>query len=340
MFNLENNIRKNIKALKPYSSARDEFSGKKGVFLDANESPFGTYNRYPDPYQKELKQVVSKLKNIDTNCIFLGNGSDEAIDLLFRIFCEPKTNSVLTFTPTYGMYQVVAEINDVKLWTLPLNASFQINVKETLSFIEVKKPKIIFICSPNNPTGNLIHKKDIEIILKKTKGIVVIDEAYIDFSLEESWVTQIKKYPNLVVLQTFSKAWGLAGLRLGVAIANQNIIHYLNKVKPPYNISEINQKKALEVLCKNKVYEKHLQILKEEKQKMIKQLSKIKKIKKIYPSDANFLLIKVTDANAIYQQLISKNIIVRNRNKEIKNGLRITIGLPEENELLLNELKK
>lgn len=340
MFDINQIIRKNIKKLTPYSSARDEFSGKEGVFLDANENPFGEYNRYPDPYQKELKKVLSTLKNVKIEHLFLGNGSDEAIDLLFRIFCKPSKDKVLTFTPTYGMYQVAAEINDVELITVPLNNSFQIDIKKALSVIQDKSVKMIFICSPNNPTGNSLHKKDIEILLKKFNGIVVIDEAYIDFSSEKSWSFQIENYPNLVVLQTLSKAWGLAGLRLGIAIANNLIIQYLKKVKPPYNISSINQKIALKVLNQKEVFDKNLKILQKEKQKMVEQLSNLLKIKKIYPSDANFLLVEVDNADKLYRYLINKNVIIRNRNSVIKNCLRISIGTPEENKLLIDELIK
>lgn len=340
MFDIDQVIRKNIKTLTPYSSARDEFSGKEGVFLDANENPFGEYNRYPDPYQKELKKALSTIKKIKTEHLFLGNGSDEAIDLLFRVFCEPSKDKVLTFTPTYGMYQVAAEINDVELITVPLNNSFQIDIKKALSVIQDKNVKIIFICSPNNPTGNSLDKKDIETLLKKFNGIVVIDEAYIDFSPKKSWSLQIENYPNLVVLQTLSKAWGLAGLRLGIAIANKPIIQYLNKVKPPYNISSVNQKTALKVINQKQVFYKNLKILQSEKQKMIERLSNLSKIKKVHPSDANFLLVEVDDADELYRYLISKNVIVRNRNSVIKNCLRISIGTPKENELLIDELIK
>lgn len=340
MFDIDQVIRKNIKTLTPYSSARDEFSGKEGVFLDANENPFGKYNRYPDPYQKELKKALSTIKKIKTEHLFLGNGSDEAIDLLFRVFCEPSKDKVLTFTPTYGMYQVAAEINDVELITVPLNNSFQIDIKKALSVIQDKNVKIIFICSPNNPTGNSLDKKDIETLLKKFNGIVVIDEAYIDFSPKKSWSLQIENYPNLVVLQTLSKAWGLAGLRLGIAIANKPIIQYLNKVKPPYNISSVNQKTALKVINQKQVFYKNLKILQSEKQKMIERLSNLSKIKKVHPSDANFLLVEVDDADELYRYLISKNVIIRNRNSVIKNCLRISIGTPKENELLIDELIK
>lgn len=340
MFDINLLVRKNIKKLTPYSSARDEFSGKKGVFLDANENPFGMYNRYPDPYQKKLKKVISSLKNVDEKHLFLGNGSDEAIDLLFRIFCTPNKDKALTFTPTYGMYQVAAEINDVELLTLPLNNSFQIDVEKVLPIIKNENLKIIFICSPNNPTGNSLNKNTIELLLQKFKGIVVIDEAYIDFSPEESWSSKIEEYPNMVVLQTLSKAWGLASLRLGIAIANKSVIKYLNRVKPPYNISHINQKTALKILKQKKIFTQNIQLLQEEKQKMIAQLSELSNIREIYPSNANFLLIKVNDANTLYKYLISKNIIIRNRNSVIKNCLRISIGTPIENELLIQELKR
>lgn len=340
MFDINNIVRENIKHLKPYSSARDEFSGETGVFLDANENPFGLHNRYPDPHQKALKQEISALKNIKTSNLFLGNGSDEIIDLLFRVFCVQGKDKVLSFTPTYGMYKVVADINDIEFIEIPLNNLFQINIKRTIETIQNENVKIIFICSPNNPTGTLFNKHDIEFLIKNFDGIIVIDEAYIDFSSEESWSLYIDDYPNLVVLQTLSKAWGMAGLRLGIAITNDLIIRYLNKVKLPYNISSINQTAALDIIRQKNIFAQNINILKKEKQKTKEELSKLPVIKQIFPSEANFLLIEVDNANKLYEYLINKKIIVRNRHSVIKNCLRISIGTPEENKLLINELRK
>jgi len=247
--NIQSLVRKNILNLKPYSSARDEFSGAEGTFLDANENPFVTLNRYPDPYQKQLKSEISKLKNINVENIFLGNGSDEVIDLLFRIFTNPGKDEALTFTPTYGMYEVAANINDAELLQIPLDDDFQISVDEKLkNTLQNENLKLVFICSPNNPTGNLIQKNAVDFILENFGGIVIIDEAYIDFAIQESWISQLEKYPNLVVMQTFSKYWGLAGLRVGMAFSNPEIIQLLNKVKPPYNISILNQEAVLKTL--------------------------------------------------------------------------------------------
>jgi len=340
MFDLTKIVRDNIKALTPYSSARDEFKGKEGVFLDANENPFGKYNRYPDPYQRELKRVISGLKKVEEENIFLGNGSDEIIDLLFTVFCNPGKDVALTLSPTYGMYEVSAGINDVELVSIPLKYNFQMDLKKVKSALGNTRLKLIFICSPNNPTGNSMDESNIDFILNNFNGIVVIDEAYIDFSPQRSWSALIRKYPNLVVMQTLSKAWGLAGARLGMAFANCEIIAYLNKVKPPYNVSALNQEIAVECIQHKEDIEDKVKLILTERTKIEKQLAEINLVEKIYHSDANFLLVKVTDADKIYDELIEKNLVVRNRNNVIVNCLRITIGTPEENERLISELNK
>lgn len=339
MIDIEKQIRPNIKNLKPYSSARNEFIGNNGVFLDANENPFGEYNRYPDPYHNTLKQAISKLKNIAADTIFLGNGSDEAIDLLFRIFCDPKQDKALQFSPTYGMYEVLAAINDIELIDIDLTDDFQINIEKVKPFLKDESIKLIFICTPNNPTGNSISKNDIDCILKNFNGVVVIDEAYIDFSTARSFIEEIENYNNLIVLQTFSKAWGLAGARVGMAFSNATIIHYFNKIKSPYNISQLNQNAVLDKLNQYELFQKEKDEIIEERKKMAMALLAISFVKKVYPSEANFLLIEVTDANSIYQQLITAKVIVRNRTSVIKNCIRITIGTKEENQQLLTALK-
>ena len=338
-FDINKFARKNILALKPYSSARDEFSGSEGVFLDANENPFGTLNRYPDPHQKALKAAVSQIKNVSVENVFLGNGSDEVIDLAFRIFCEPKKDKVLTFSPTYGMYEVSANINDVELINLDLNDNFQIDLETLKPYFEDDNLKIIFICSPNNPTGNSI--KNIKYILENFNGIVFIDEAYIDFSPEESFRNQIKNYPNIIVSQTFSKAWGMASVRVGIAYASKEIIKFYNKVKPPYNISQLNQDAILNTLNDEKINQvsENIKIILEEKKSLIQNLKKLNLVKTIFPSDANFILIEVDNADSVYQELVNQNVIIRNRNSVIKNCLRITVGSPDENKKLIETLQ-
>ncbi len=337
--NIKNLVRKNILDLKPYSSARDEFEGENGIFLDANENPFGELNRYPDPYQRKIKQKLSEINQISSEKIFLGNGSDEVIDLAFRIFCEPKKNKVLTFSPTYGMYEVSANINDVELINLDLTEDFQINLENLKPYFNDENLKIIFICSPNNPTGNSI--KNIKYILENFNGIVFIDEAYIDFSPEESFRNQIKNYPNLIVSQTFSKAWGMASVRIGIAYASKEIIKFYNKVKSPYNISQLNQDAILNTLNDEKINQvsENIKIILEEKKSLIQNLEKLDLVKKIFPSDANFILIAVDNADSVYQELVKKKVIIRNRNSVIKNCLRITVGSPEENQKLIENLQ-
>jgi histidinol-phosphate aminotransferase len=344
--NLQNLIRENIKRLTPYSSARKEFSGAASVFLDANENSFGSplprdYNRYPDPLQSKIKEKVAEINRVNPSEIFIGNGSDEAIDLLFRIFCEPKKDNVLICPPTYGMYQVSAEINDVEIRRANLTTDFQLDFPAIEKAIDANT-KLLFICSPNNPTGNSLRRDDILKIAEKFNGIVVIDEAYIHFSTEKSLLDEINNFPNLVVLQTFSKAWGLAGLRVGLAFANEEIIQLFNKVKPPYNISQIAQEAILEAFENVETVEKTIVEIVVEREKLIEKLHEISFVTRIYPSDANFVLVKMTDAEKIYKFLLDEKIVVRNRNNvELCEGcLRITIGTPEENENLLEALRK
>ncbi|MBI3135672.1 MAG: histidinol-phosphate transaminase [Bacteroidetes bacterium] len=330
-------VRPGVLNLKSYSSARDEYSGTDGIFLDANENPFGELNRYPDPGQKKLKAKLAALKSVSVDSVFIGNGSDEIIDLAFRIFCEPGRDKALTFSPTYGMYEVSAAINGVELIHVPLNSDFQIDVEATKKHLKDASVKLIFSCSPNNPTGNSLL--EIEQILKAFDGIVMVDEAYIDFSENSSWINRLKEYPNLVVVQTFSKAWGLAAARIGVAYADPELIGWFNRVKPPYNVSGLNQRAALEALENADQTKAQIQLLKTEKQKLVAGLRLIKPVIRIYPSDANFILVEVTDANAVYDYLVCQKIVARNRNSVVKNCLRITVGSPEENVQLVNALK-
>lgn len=337
MFSLEKIVRPNILALKPYSSARDEFKGNATAYLDANENPFGTLNRYPDPLQKQLKDKLAQVKGIAPEKIFVGNGSDEAIDLCLRIFCEPGKDKALTFTPTYGMYKVSADINNVSLIEVPLTDDFQIDIETALSLLKDEQLKLVFLCSPNNPTGNILN--DVEIILQNFNGIVVVDEAYIDFANAASLSQKLAQYPNLVVLQTLSKAWGLAAARVGLAFANAPVINLFNKVKPPYNISRINYEAALAALENADGVEKQKQVLLSERENLVNALAQLPITKKIYPTDANFVLVEVTDADGIYNALVQKGIILRNRNTVVPGCLRITIGTPEENSLLITTLK-
>jgi histidinol-phosphate aminotransferase len=344
-FNLDNILRNNVKKLIPYSSARSEFEGDAQIFLDANENSLGSplqqnFSRYPDPLQKKLKEKISSIKNISIENIFIGNGSDEAIDLLIRAFCNPGGDNILIFPPTYGMYEVAAEINDVTINKVLLTEDFQLNIKAAKTEINVTT-KIIFVCSPNNPTGNLLAAESIEWLLQNFNGIVVVDEAYIDFSSQDSWIKKLNEFQNLVVLQTLSKAWGLAGLRIGFAYASKEIINVLNKIKPPYNISEATQQLALSALQNEGQAEEKTQILIQQKERLSEAFQQLDFIKKIYPSDANFILIKVDNANDLYKYLLSKNIVVRNRSSQplCGNSLRVTVGTSEENDALLNALK-
>jgi histidinol-phosphate aminotransferase len=339
MIDLKKLVRENVIKLTPYSCARDEFKGKTGIFMDANENPYGNLNRYPDPYQKELKNAISKIKGIEDEKIFLGNGSDEIIDLCFRVFCNPGVDKALTFIPTYGMYAVSASVNDVEVLKVSLNEFFQIDLKNAEPLFSDKNLKMVFICSPNNPTANSMNYKDVEYIIKKFQGIVVIDEAYIDFSEKPSFIKLVGKYPNLIVMQTFSKALGLAAVRVGMAFSNPQIIMYLNKLKPPYNISAINQKAALKKL--GQIEQSKIQVfrIKKERERLSSILSRMNIVEKIYPSDANFFLVKVKNADYIYNTLVNKNIIIRNRSSVVDNCLRITIGKRSENDKLVTALK-
>ena len=333
-------VRENVRNLTPYSSARDEFGGKEGIFMDANENPYGSLNRYPDPYQRELKSAISKIKGVPEENIFLGNGSDEIIDLCFRIFCNPGSDKALTFTPTYGMYEVAASINDVTLIKIPLSDEFQIDGKSVQSKLKDPALKLIFICSPNNPTGNSMPRFEIESIISGFKGIVVIDEAYIDFSGQPSFKTMINRYSNLIVMQTFSKAMGLAAARIGMAFMNASAVVYFNKMKPPYNISSINQKAALESLARIDLQKKRIRRIITERERIAGSLKKMSIIEKIFPSDSNFLLVKTKNADLIYAELIDNKIIVRNRNKIVPGCIRITVGTKRENDKLLGTLRR
>jgi histidinol-phosphate aminotransferase len=339
-------IRDNIQNLKPYSSARNEYSGSTGMFLDANENSIGSVislnlNRYPDPLQKELKQRIADLKQISVESIFLGNGSDEAIDLLIRAFCAPGIEKIMIFPPTYGIYSVSAAINEVEVIEIPLNEDFDLNSKRIFN-LKDDKIKIIFICSPNNPTGNCMSRKIIRDVLSQFNALVVVDEAYIDFSNASSWITELNRFENLVVLQTFSKAWGLANIRLGMAFANPQVIQVLNRIKYPYNVNGISQKYALEALERVYQKEKMVRQLIAERESLKRQLEMLPIVSKIYPSQANFLLVKFMYAHEVYQFLLNNNIIVRDRSNVIlcNNCLRITIGNPEENRLIIETLKK
>ncbi len=332
--------RKNIQSLQPYSSARHEFEGTAEIFLDANENPFDNgMNRYPDPSQTAVKKRIEELKGIPTNNIFLGNGSDEAIDLLIRIFCEPREDHIITLPPTYGMYQVSADICGVEVKKINLTSDFQPDVSAILAAANIHS-KILFICSPNNPTGNSIDREIVEKLIQEFSGIVVIDEAYIDFAAGESATSFIGQYPNVVILQTFSKAWGMAGIRLGMAFASEEIISLFNKVKPPYNINVLTQEKALEGMAADEeVYEKVNTIL-AERTKLEALLPNFSFVQKVYPSDANFLLVKVDHPNKLYKHLVAKGIVIRNRSTVIlcDGCLRFTIGQPKENNSLLEAL--
>ena len=340
--NINNLLRKNIKSLHPYSSARDEFSGEAMVFLDANENPFNQpYNRYPDPLQRELKAKIALLKDVMPGQIFLGNGSDEPIDLLIRAFCEPGEDNVVSIDPTYGMYQVAAGINNVEVKKVSLTETFELDAQKLLNSTN-EKTKLVFLCSPNNPTGNCLGKEAVLEVVEKFHGIVVLDEAYIDFAPGKSLLPQLNDFPNLVILQTFSKAWGMAGIRLGMAFASAEIISILNKIKYPYNLNILTQQKALELIENRDKVEKWVKLLIAEREKMKKLLSDFPFVVKIFPSDANFILIKMFDARGIYNYLKEKGVIVRDRSKVhlCEGSLRITIGSSEENKLLLNALKE
>ncbi|MEX8548100.1 MAG: histidinol-phosphate transaminase [Mucilaginibacter sp.] len=343
-FNLQNLLRENIKNLTPYSSARDEFQGEASVYLDANENAYGSplpenFNRYPDPLQSDVKQKITSIKGVPPRNIFLGNGSDEAIDILFRSFCRPGIDNVILVPPTYGMYQVSANINDVAVKNVPLTAEYQLNMEGIAEAIDANT-KLIFVCSPNNPTGNSINREDVETLLANFNGLVVVDEAYINYSRQKSFIQELTEYGNLVVLQTLSKAWGLAGLRIGMAFASEEIIEVFNRVKPPYNINQASQKLALEALDNLEQVNQWIKETLLERDKLVLGLKNLNFVQDIFPSDANFILVKTVSPKAIYRFLVEKGIIVRDRSKvELCEGcLRITIGTPTENKQLLNTL--
>jgi histidinol-phosphate aminotransferase len=344
-FNLNNLIRENIKSIKAYSSARDEYKDanvSEMIFLDANENPFENgVNRYPDPNQNNVKQLLSEIKGIDKRNLLLGNGSDEVLDLIFRAFCEPKEDNIITLPPTYGMYSVLANINAVENKTVLLDEDFQPQVKQIIGAAD-KNSKILFLCSPNNPTGNSFSEAIIRELLLKFKGLVVLDEAYIDFSAKESWLKNLEKHPNLIIIQTLSKAYGLAGIRLGACYASREIIAVLNTIKPPYNVNELTQQRAIKRLQVMDVIQNEVAQLVSERKRLHKELECcVSYIEKVYPSDGNFLLIKVDDATKRYNQLVTAGVVVRNRTTEAlcKNCLRISVGICEENQILLRALK-
>ncbi len=344
MFDLQKIIRKNIKSLVAYSSARDEFSGEANVFLDANENSLGSplpkwYNRYPDPHQRALKQQISRVKGIASEHIFLGNGSDECIDLLYRCFCEPGKDNVIICPPTYGMYEVSANINDVAVRKAPLLPDFQLNLAHIETLIDANT-KIIWICSPNNPTGNSLNRSDIEMVLNNFDGIVAIDEAYINFAQQKSFIQELADYPNLVVLQTFSKAWGLAALRLGMAFASIEILETMNKVKPPYNINQATQDLAMQALEEVGQVNDMIKEIVHMRNALTGVLMQIPTVSKVYDSDANFLLVKIKDARQVYEFLLTKGIVLRDRSNVqlCEDCIRITIGTEQENTLLVDAL--
>jgi histidinol-phosphate aminotransferase len=344
MVNIENLLRENIKRLVPYSSARDEYTGKASIYLDANENAFGSplpdaWHRYPDPHQQALKEKLSGIKGVPAANIFIGNGSDEVIDLLFRVFCNPGVDNVIICPPTYGMYAVSAATNDVAVRNVLLTAEFQLDLPGIEAATDAHT-KIIWLCSPNNPTGNVLHRADVELILNNFPGLVVIDEAYINYSRQRSFIQELTEYPNLVVMQTLSKAWGLAALRVGMAFAGAPVMEALSKVKPPYNVNGASQQLALQALDQVALVNESIRMTVAERARMAAALDTLPIITKVYPSEANFLLVATTDATGIYNFLVEKQIIVRNRHTVIlcNNCLRITIGTPDENNTLLQAL--
>lgn len=345
-FKLDKLVRENIKKLVPYSSARDEFSGEAKVFLDANENSLGSpltkwYNRYPDPHQRAIKQKLSAIKAIDEEHIFLGNGSDECIDLLFRSFCEPGKDNVILCPPTYGMYEVSANINDVAVKKAPLLEDFQLDLIHLENLID-PNTKLIWLCSPNNPTGNALNREDIEMVLNNFNGIVVLDEAYINFAKQRSFIQELADYPNLVILQTLSKAWGLAGLRLGMAFASAEIIAILNKVKPPYNINQATQELVLKALDEVGQVNDMIHLLVDMREALAEVFQSMPTVEKVYPSDANFFLVKIKEARKIYEFLLTKGIVLRDRSnvKLCEDCLRITVGTEKENTLLVDAMQE
>jgi histidinol-phosphate aminotransferase len=342
-FDINNIVRTNVAKLKAYSSARDEFEEATAqmVFLDANENPFQNgVNRYPDPKQKSVKELLADLKGIPTNHILLGNGSDEVLDLIFRAFCEPKEDNVILLPPTYGMYGVLSDLNNVQTKEVLLSEDYDIRVKETMEVVD-DRSKIIFLCSPNNPSGNAFSAVKIKEIVEGFSGLVVIDEAYIDFSNQESWLAKLEDYPNLIVTQTLSKAFGMAGIRLGVCYASQEVIEILNRIKPPYNVNELTQQRAKDRLSQFLEVEREIGLIIEERKRLEEKLKGFSFVSKLYPSDANFILVKVDDANKRYDQLLERGIVIRNRTTQplCENTLRFTVGTSSENTKLIAALK-
>ena len=344
-FDINNLIRENVKNMKPYSSARDEFEDfdtAEMIFLDANENPFENgVNRYPDPQQINVKEVLGKQKFVKSNQILLGNGSDEVLDLLFRAFCEPKIDNVITLPPTYGMYGVLANLNAVENREVLLSEDFQPQIEKIMKAVD-SNTKMIFLCSPNNPTGNSFSDESVAYLLQNFKGLVVIDEAYIDFSKKDSWINELDEYPNLIITQTLSKAYGLAGIRLGVCYGSATVISVLNKIKPPYNVNELTQKRALERLENKDKIKSEIDLIIEQRERLLQVLLDIKFVQKIYPTEANFILVKVDDANKRYAELIAKGIVIRNRTTQAlcENTLRLTVGTEQENKKLIEVLKQ
>lgn len=344
-FDINNLVRENVKQMKPYSTARDEFKDfdiADMIFMDANENPFENgVNRYPDPQQVSVKEVLAKQKFVKTNQILLGNGSDEVLDLLFRAFCEPKKDNVITLPPTYGMYGVLANINAVENREVLLSDDFQPQIEKIIEAVD-EQTKIIFLCSPNNPTGNSFSDESIAYLLQNFRGLVVIDEAYIDFSKKDSWSNELDEYPNLIITQTLSKAYGLAGIRLGVCYGSAEIISVLNKIKPPYNVNELTQKRAIERLGDTEKIKAEIESIITQREKLLKELLDVNFVEKIYPTEANFILVKVDDANKRYDKLIAKGIVIRNRTTQplCDNCLRFTVGTEQENMKLIVALKE
>lgn len=344
MFDINRIVRNNIRNLVPYSSARDEFHGEAKVYLDANENSLGSpllkwYNRYPDPQQLALKEKITRIKGITAEHIFLGNGSDEAIDILYRAFCEPGRDNVIICPPTYGMYEVSANINDVAVKKVPLTPGFQLDLEALEEAVDAQT-RIIWLCSPNNPTGNSLDRGDIELVLNNFDGLVVIDEAYVNFSRQRSFIPDLADYPNLVILQTLSKAWGLAALRVGMAFASAAVIEIMNRIKPPYNINEASQKLAADALGEVEQVNEMIRILVSERDRLEAALTSQGKVITVFPSDANFLLVRVPDARRLYEFLLGRGIVVRDRSSQpgCADCLRITVGTPAENDLLLSAL--
>ena len=338
--NINDLVRENVRLLKPYSSARSEFEGEAEIFLDANESPYGQeFNRYPDPLQKELKQAIGERLDLPADSLFLGNGSDEAIDLLFRAFCQPGQDKVLICSPTYGMYRVSAGINEVEVVDIPLDQDYQPDLPNLQKAMAETSPKLVFLCSPNNPTGNVMDRNRVEAILESAPGLVILDEAYADFAPEKSFLNAIDKWPNLVVLRTFSKAWGLAGIRLGIAAANPEVIAVLNKIKPPYNLSSPVQQLALKKVKEGLPSDQVTELI-TQKEILATRLRQNPAVLEVLPSDANFLLVRFRHAGEVFDRLRGQGTIIRDRRSYVPDGLRITIGTPDENQTLLNQLDR